>query len=49
MNDTAHDEGSGKAVQLQEAGVGHDAEHDWVDSQGVLKGPQRSVMKVETA
>ena len=40
MNSTAHGQGSGKAMELQEAGVGHHAEHGWAESRGVLKDPQ---------
>ena len=40
MNSTVHNQGSGKAMDLQEAGVGHHAEHDRAESQGVMKGSQ---------
>lgn len=40
MNSTAHDPDAGRSMGPQEADVGHHAEHDWAESQGVLKGPQ---------
>ena len=48
MNSTAHDQGSGEAMELQEAGVGHHAEHGLAESQGVLKGNSRPALNIET-
>ena len=40
INTTAHDPDSERAMGSQEASVGHHAEHDWAESEGVQKRPQ---------